>query len=194
MPSCTARSWPKTLFIWTYDEHGGYYDHVAPPPAVEPDGVPRREPDEALSVARIPLAFLRPARSRSMSSIPNRTTSMTDWGFRVPAVIVSPYAKPEYVAETVYDHTSILKLIERNGTSRRHTARYVGGGRPPLMRWISTSPPTFPYASRSSDTGNQPEPLAIDLRGRRWRDGLEAARVLQSGCKIDATGEGHADK
>ena len=34
-------------------------------------------------------------------------------GFRVPAVIVSPYAKPEYVAETVYDHTSILKLIER---------------------------------------------------------------------------------
>jgi phospholipase C len=34
-------------------------------------------------------------------------------GFRVPAVIVSPYARPGYVTSTVYDHTSILKLIER---------------------------------------------------------------------------------
>ena len=34
-------------------------------------------------------------------------------GFRVPAVIVSPFAKPGYVTDTVYDHTSILKLIER---------------------------------------------------------------------------------
>ena len=32
--------WPKTLFVWTYDEHGGYYDHVPPPPAVAPDVVP----------------------------------------------------------------------------------------------------------------------------------------------------------
>jgi phospholipase C len=34
-------------------------------------------------------------------------------GFRVPAVIVSPYARPGFVTDTVYDHTSILKLIER---------------------------------------------------------------------------------
>src|SRR5437899_9974 len=27
-------AWPKTLLIWTYDEHGGYYDHVSPPAAV----------------------------------------------------------------------------------------------------------------------------------------------------------------
>ena len=32
--------WPRTLLIWLYDEHGGYYDHVPPPPAVAPDDVP----------------------------------------------------------------------------------------------------------------------------------------------------------
>jgi phospholipase C len=33
-------------------------------------------------------------------------------GFRVPAVIVSPYARPGFVDSTVYDHTSVLRLIE----------------------------------------------------------------------------------
>src|SRR5215470_2198217 len=37
-------AWPKTLLIWLYDEHGGYYDHVSPPAAVEPDGVPGLSP------------------------------------------------------------------------------------------------------------------------------------------------------
>ena len=31
--------WPHTLLIWVYDEHGGYYDHVPPPPAIPPDDV-----------------------------------------------------------------------------------------------------------------------------------------------------------
>ena len=34
-----GKGWQDTLLIWTYDEHGGYYDHVAPPAAVPPDDV-----------------------------------------------------------------------------------------------------------------------------------------------------------
>ena len=75
--------WPHTLLIWVYDEHGGYYDHVPPPVAVEPDD---RQP-------KGPWRYDR-------------------YGFRVPAVIVSPYARPDYVSHVVHDHTSILKLIE----------------------------------------------------------------------------------
>ncbi len=36
----SSPNWPKTMLIWTYDEHGGYYDHVPPPAAVTPDDVP----------------------------------------------------------------------------------------------------------------------------------------------------------
>ena len=32
--------WPKTMLIWCYDEHGGYYDHVPPPAAIAPDSIP----------------------------------------------------------------------------------------------------------------------------------------------------------
>ena len=35
-------AWESTLLLWIYDEHGGYYDHVPPPPAVAPDDVPAR--------------------------------------------------------------------------------------------------------------------------------------------------------
>src|SRR5437868_712195 len=33
-------TWRNTVLIWTYDEHGGYFDHVAPPPAIKPDNIP----------------------------------------------------------------------------------------------------------------------------------------------------------
>jgi phospholipase C len=80
--------WPNTVLIWTYDEHGGYYDHVPPPAAVAPDDVKPR-----LLAGDKPYAFDR-------------------YGFRVPATIISPYAKKDYVSHVVHDHTSVLSLIE----------------------------------------------------------------------------------
>jgi phospholipase C len=82
-------NWAKTLLIWTYDEHGGYYDHVPPPAAVRPDDIP---PD---------------------IDVPPDLPGMYDrLSFRVPAVMVSPYAKRNYVSHVTHDHTSVLKLVE----------------------------------------------------------------------------------
>jgi phospholipase C len=83
-------AWPETLLVWTYDEHGGYYDHVRPPAAVVPDDVP-------------------PGIEGAPFTIPG---GYDRYGFRVPAVIVSPYARPSYVSHALHDLTSILKLIE----------------------------------------------------------------------------------
>ncbi|HUI04566.1 MAG TPA: alkaline phosphatase family protein, partial [Acidimicrobiales bacterium] len=81
--------WPDTVLIWLYDEHGGYYDHVPPQRAVRPDDIPPAVPADELD------------------------GDLFSWtGFRVPAVIVSPWAKRDHVSHTVYDHTSILKLLE----------------------------------------------------------------------------------
>jgi phospholipase C len=77
--------WPGTLLVWTYDEGGGYYDHVPPPAAVSPD---------------------------SVTSVPYRPGAFSRYGFRVPAGVVSPFARPDYVSSVVQDHTSILKLVE----------------------------------------------------------------------------------
>jgi phospholipase C len=82
-------AWSRSLLMFVYDEHGGYYDHVSPPAALNPgDG-----------------------------SHPNTATTYGDdytrYGFRVPAVVVSPWAKANFTSHTVYDHTSILATIER---------------------------------------------------------------------------------
>ena len=81
-------NWSSSALFLTYDEHGGFYDHVPPPPAVKPDGIaPMLKPGDA------PGAFDR-------------------YGFRVPIYVVSPYSRPHYVSHVVNDHTSILKFME----------------------------------------------------------------------------------
>ena len=81
--------WQHTLLIWNYDEHGGYYDHVAPPKAIKPDDIPPK-----LSAGDYPGGY-------------------DTYGIRVPAVVVSAYSKPHSVTNVVHDHTSILAEIER---------------------------------------------------------------------------------
>ena len=82
-------AWPKTVLLFMYDEHGGYYDHVAPPAAVPPDDIP---PDVAAA--------------------PNAPAAWNQYGLRVPAFVISPFAKRNYVSHVVHDHTSVLRFIE----------------------------------------------------------------------------------
>jgi phospholipase C len=81
-------AWPRTLLVWLYDEHGGYYDHVPPPAAIKPDNIP---PD------------IGPA---------DEPGGYDMYGPRVPAVVASPYSKPHSTTDVVHDHTSILATIE----------------------------------------------------------------------------------
>jgi phospholipase C len=82
-------AWPQTMLILTYDEHGGYYDHVAPPAAIPPDSI-----------------------APNIHVPPDQPGAYDRYGFRVPTVIISPWAKRNYVSHVVHDHTSILRLIE----------------------------------------------------------------------------------
>ncbi len=84
-----APTWKHTALFITYDEHGGYYDHVPPPRAIKPDSIP-----PMLAPGDIPGAYDR-------------------YGFRVPQIVVSPWAKPSYASSVVQDHTSICAFIER---------------------------------------------------------------------------------
>jgi phospholipase C len=81
-------NWTDSALFLTYDEHGGFYDHVAPPSAVAPDAIP---------------PMLQPGDTPG---------GFNQYGIRVPVVVVSPYAKHHYVSHVVDDHTSILRFIE----------------------------------------------------------------------------------
>ncbi|MBI2679216.1 MAG: alkaline phosphatase family protein [Candidatus Koribacter versatilis] len=82
-----SSAWSSSVFILTFDEGGGFYDHVAPQPAVKPDGI-------------APMW-----RSTDIKADFDRT------GFRVPLIVVSPWVKPHIVSHVVRDSTAILKLI-----------------------------------------------------------------------------------
>jgi phospholipase C len=104
--------WKDTLLIWLYDEHGGYYDHVPPPAAPPPDNVEGRSMLYMPSWLR---ACLRPffgSYIAGMEATDAGPRSFDRYGFRVPAVIVSPYARPGHVCGEVLDHTSVLRLVE----------------------------------------------------------------------------------
>ena len=102
--------WPHTLLLWFYDEAGGYFDHVPPPAAVPPDDVaPQalgRSHDARSWLARNLRLW---PRLRHQDDAPG---AYDRYGFRVPAVLVSPRARPDFVSSAVYDHTSALRLIE----------------------------------------------------------------------------------
>jgi phospholipase C len=99
-----------------YDEHGGYYDHVKPPKAVPPDDIPPN--------GRPGQAFDR-------------------YGVRVPALVISPWAKPHSVSHTVYDHTSVLKFIETRFGLPALTWRDAAAD--PMLRMFDFSHMSIPH-------------------------------------------------
>jgi phospholipase C len=91
-----SSSWQDSAFILTYDEFGGFFDHVPPQPAVSPDGI---KPSD-LEPGDICTKGLGP------------TCDFVYTGYRVPLMVISPFAKKNYVSHTVADYTAWLKLVE----------------------------------------------------------------------------------
>ena len=134
--------WADTLLIWTYDEHGGYYDHVPPPEAVPPDDVRGRSVVAHPSPVRGVLKALFPSYVRHAEQLVEGPNTYDTYGFRVPAVIVSPYARPDCVLSEVFDHTSVLKLLEEKWNLPALTRRDAAATSP-LGALDLTAPPAF---------------------------------------------------
>ena len=137
-----GRGWPHTLLIWCYDEHGGYYDHVPPPAAVPPDEVPGHSLLASPSWVRTLLRPLFPGHCAEIETADAGPRTYDRYGFRVPAVIVSPYARRDHVCDTVLDHTSVLKLIEEKWNLPALTARDAAA-ESPLAALDLDGPPAF---------------------------------------------------
>jgi phospholipase C len=81
----------QSALIVTFDEHGGFYDHVAPPSAPNPDGQDSPNPDDPATFAPR-FAFDR-------------------LGLRVPAIIASPWIPKGIVENRKLQHTSVIKTV-----------------------------------------------------------------------------------
>jgi phospholipase C len=134
--------WPHTLLIWVYDEHGGYYDHVPPPPAVPPDDVAGRSAIGNGGPLQRLFGLVSPRLVQTKENLDRGPHHYDRYGFRVPAVIVSPYARPDYVSSVIFDHTSVLRLVEEKWNLPALTARDAAANTP-LDALDFGSPPAF---------------------------------------------------
>jgi phospholipase C len=141
----------RSLMVVTYDEHGGFFDHV-PPPAV----------------------------TTSMPSDGHwrNPSAFSTLGVRVPAFIISPYAKPAATYQGLCDHTSILQFLGDlygNGeyspivTARRESGSVTIDSLASVLQAVLatdsrevTDPPNVQFASTSTPSVAPEQPRAID--------------------------------
>lgn len=93
--------WKKTIFILTYDENDGYYDHIPPFQAPHPK---RPETGKTSAGLETSLDFLVNAEGRDNS---------LGLGFRVPMIIASPWTRGGCVCSQVFDHTSVVRFLQK---------------------------------------------------------------------------------
>jgi phospholipase C len=117
-----SRDWKSSALFLTYDENGGFYDHVAPPTAVAPDAI---------------APMLGPG---------DTAAGFDQLGPRVPVVVVSPFAKAHYVSHVVHDHTSITRFIETRFSLGSLTSRDAAAD--PMFEFFSF--PTAPFLTPPS--------------------------------------------
>jgi phospholipase C len=155
----TSPNWSKTILIINYDEWGGFYDHVAPP------------------LAPIPSA------SAAAGDMDGRL------GFRVPCVVISPYARRGAIPHGQYDHTSILKLIEwRFGLSSLSVRDQTANNLAEVLDFSAPNltAPAFTVPAGPFNPACPPASAAAnDAEAAEWKEGLAVMRslALQYGFK-----------
>jgi phospholipase C len=97
-----SSSWKDSVFFWGMDEGGGAFDHVPPIAVPNPDGIK---------------PFLCQPKDLQVGG------DFTISGFRVPMMVISPFAKKNFVSKTPMDYTAILKFIETRWSLPNLTSR-----------------------------------------------------------------------
>jgi phospholipase C len=97
----SSPSWTDTAMIFTYDEWGGFYDHVPPQPATAPG-------DYLSPFDLVPNDIC----DKTGQTLGVGTCDFAWTGYRVPLIVVSPYTKKNFVSHTVRDTTAVLSMVE----------------------------------------------------------------------------------
>jgi phospholipase C len=95
--TANSAQWAKTVLFATYDENGGFFDHV--PPVTAPAGTA----GEYVTAAAVPDPTV-------IGNPPIR--GPIGLGFRVPMLIISPFSRGGFVSSDLFDHTSVLRFLE----------------------------------------------------------------------------------
>ena len=147
--------WKKTIFVLTYDENDGYFDHM--PPFVPPN----------------------PGNPETGKVSPNMNTE-SEWeshkgcpiglGYRVPMIIASPWSKGGFVNSQIFDHSSSLMFLEKFLSKKKGKeirSKQIGDWRRAVCGDLS---------SAFRPAGDEPVPAPAALRRDKVVTGIQNAR------------------
>ena len=164
--------WERSMLIITWDEHGGFYDHVAPPVTTPPGDV-------------------------AVDSYDHHGFKFDQLGVRVPALVISPYVARGIIDHTIYDHTSILATVERLFSFGALTQRDANAA--DTLHLLSLESPrtdaltSLPEPARNPvPLGCSDEPESEDMLLRR-RSNLRLARQERLAGRDQGVNEGPAE-
>ena len=95
--------WSKTVFLYMFDENDGFFDHIVPQ-------TPPRSRAEGISTVETTNELFTGSSSYPASSY---TPGPYGLGMRVPMIVISPWSKGGWVNSQVFDHTSLIRFVER---------------------------------------------------------------------------------
>ena len=111
--------WSKTVFFLMYDENDGFFDHIVPP-------TPPQSSAEGISTI--------PTTNEIFTGNSEYPAGPYGLGVRVPMVVISPWSKGGWVNSQVFDHTSLIRFIERR--FGRHNPNLIESNITPWRRAI----------------------------------------------------------
>jgi phospholipase C len=137
--------WEHSMLLITFDEHGGFFDHELPGPAVPPG--------DLQTAAYVQHRF-----------------RFDQLGVRVPAVVISPYTRKGVVDHTVYDHTSMLATVERMFGMGSMTERDRAAN--DFLHLIPLATPRTDAPATLPPVAINPNPLSCEEDDEETEDGL----------------------
>jgi phospholipase C len=102
--------WKKTIFILTYDENDGYFDHVPSYAAADPKRAWTGRASEGIGTG-LDYTYAEDELRQGVSQEEARTGPI-GMGFRVPTIVASPWSRGGWVNSQLFDHTSTLQFLE----------------------------------------------------------------------------------
>ncbi len=123
--------WKKTVFILTYDENDGYFDHVPPFQAPHPKKADTGLVSKGIDTSVEYLELEADRKHKPIGAVRGNSLGL---GFRVPMIIASPWTRGGCVCSQVFDHTSILQFLEEVLTHK--TGRKIEESN--ISRWRRT--------------------------------------------------------
>lgn len=170
-------SWSSSALIFTYDEWGGLYDHVPPQPMPAPGQGPLDQGDPLSPTDLVSGDICYEQGGTDMCNF--------SWtGFRVPVIVISPFAKQYYVSHTVRDTTSVLNLVEERFGLQPLTNRdanqplmdeFFNFANPP---WMTPPTPPAPATGLVCDQTPPPGPYSP---GGGWGEPPQLSVAVKSG-------------